>query len=195
MSGIQPWECGMPALRYRCPYTGKLAEVWTEAAEPDDSGFVDTVVCNACGKIHLVDPRDGRVVGAKDEDYYHPVDGRIISLSASAKADEAVFAGRFLPGFELIRLLRRGAPVRLGATGNISGQTDLRGRPTAHHRSVKVMHGLSSRARLPRKRFRSARCSWGIRRTFCRSPCWTSRRRCWRTCRTPDIDPQCAGIF
>jgi len=56
----------MPTLTYRCPSTGKNAQVWYEVSDnPSESadGFFETVICNACDKIHLVDPKTGKVVG------------------------------------------------------------------------------------------------------------------------------------
>jgi hypothetical protein len=73
--GVFGWECGelgpteMPVLRYRCPASGLLAEVWTESDEPDEdhSEFFDTVYCQACGGVHLVNPKTGKVLGQDDE--------------------------------------------------------------------------------------------------------------------------------
>jgi hypothetical protein len=56
----------MPMVRYRCPTVGKLAEVWTEGKDEEELGphaYFDSVYCNACGGVHLVDPRTGRVAG------------------------------------------------------------------------------------------------------------------------------------
>jgi len=55
----------MPVLRYRCPKVGKLTEVWTEIEDGEEQGqgAFDTVCCNACGGIHLVEPTSGRVAG------------------------------------------------------------------------------------------------------------------------------------
>ena len=55
----------MPVLRYRCPKIGQLTEVWTENEddEAQGRGAFDTVHCNACGAVHLVDARTGRVAG------------------------------------------------------------------------------------------------------------------------------------
>jgi uncharacterized Zn finger protein len=55
----------MPVLRYRCPVTGKLTEVWTELEdfEGKEDGFLDTVHCQACGAVHLVDSRTAHVAG------------------------------------------------------------------------------------------------------------------------------------
>jgi hypothetical protein len=65
----------MPALRYRCPVSGKLAEVWTEFAETEADradGFLDTVHCQICGRVHLVDPRTCRVLGANEQRQNQP---------------------------------------------------------------------------------------------------------------------------
>jgi len=55
----------MPPLLYRCPRTGMHAQAWFEIDnDQDDAGLsVETVVCIACGQLHLVDPKTGRVIG------------------------------------------------------------------------------------------------------------------------------------
>jgi len=56
---------GMPVLRYRCPVSRMLTEVWTESDDPDEehSEIFDTVYCQACGGVHLVNPKTGKVLG------------------------------------------------------------------------------------------------------------------------------------
>jgi predicted nucleic acid-binding Zn ribbon protein len=56
----------MPALMYRCPSTGMNVEVWYEIDDdPSESAdrFFETVVCYACGQVHLVDPKNAEVAG------------------------------------------------------------------------------------------------------------------------------------
>jgi hypothetical protein len=66
--GGLPGTCVMPALRYRCPNTGMTVEAWTESDDSPDQradDFFDTVFCQACGGVHLVNPRTGRVAGQR----------------------------------------------------------------------------------------------------------------------------------
>jgi len=56
----------MPPLLYRCPRTGMHAQAWFEIDDDqyESAGLsVETVVCTACGQLHLVDPKTGRVIG------------------------------------------------------------------------------------------------------------------------------------
>jgi len=56
----------MPVVRYRCPTVGKPAEAWTELEDDEEQEllvYFDTVYCNACGGVHLVAPKSGRVAG------------------------------------------------------------------------------------------------------------------------------------
>lgn len=56
----------MPPFMYQCPTTGLkvqgvLPDGTDESDDADDS--YRTVTCVACGMMHLVNPRSGRVVG------------------------------------------------------------------------------------------------------------------------------------
>lgn len=59
----------MPALIFRCPATGENVEVWHEIdddpTQPESP--IEPIVCRACGNIHLVDVRSGRVIGTTAE--------------------------------------------------------------------------------------------------------------------------------
>jgi hypothetical protein len=60
----------MPLLLYTCPTVGKSVEVWYETGEDPAEvadALLETVVCSACGQVHLVEPRTGRVVGNDGE--------------------------------------------------------------------------------------------------------------------------------
>jgi hypothetical protein len=54
---------------FQCPATGQNVEVWHEV--DDDPALADAsiepVVCRACGNIHLVDAKSGRVITATNE--------------------------------------------------------------------------------------------------------------------------------
>jgi hypothetical protein len=58
----------MPSLIYHCPSTGMDETVWYEIDDgPRErtGALLESVVCKACGQVHLVDPKSGRVVGTK----------------------------------------------------------------------------------------------------------------------------------
>ena len=56
----------MGAFTFVCPNTGLATHGWT-ADEPPAFEYYEAVECTACQRIHLVDPRTGRVAG-KDND-------------------------------------------------------------------------------------------------------------------------------
>jgi len=59
----------MAAFLFLCPNTGNRVQGWV----PDDGSSEDvgvtyeTVSCHACGQLHLVNPKNGRVAGSDDE--------------------------------------------------------------------------------------------------------------------------------
>ncbi len=58
----------MPALMYRCPSTKMNLRVWYEIQDdPSESadGYFETVVCGDCERVHLIDPKTGKVVGVE----------------------------------------------------------------------------------------------------------------------------------
>lgn len=52
----------MPAFHYRCPHTRLTVRSWSahDLAEYDDDEF-EKVICNACRRAHLVNPKTGKV--------------------------------------------------------------------------------------------------------------------------------------
>lgn len=58
----------MPTFLYRCPNTGLRVQGWIsdDPTEQDDDSF-ETVTCPACGCIHLVNPKTGKVLGGLAE--------------------------------------------------------------------------------------------------------------------------------
>jgi hypothetical protein len=58
----------MASLVFRCPRTGLNVQGWI-ADDPTESEAdnYEAVTCTACTRIHLVNPKTGRVLGA-DED-------------------------------------------------------------------------------------------------------------------------------
>jgi len=53
---------------FRCPNTGKNVQGWV-AEDPSEreAGSFEAVTCTACTRVHLVDPRTGKMLG-EDED-------------------------------------------------------------------------------------------------------------------------------
>ena len=54
----------MPAFLYRCPVTGLNVQgfVADDPTESSEDSF-ETVTCIACARVHLVNPKTGRVLG------------------------------------------------------------------------------------------------------------------------------------
>lgn len=63
LAGLRRRQFSMGAFLYTCPATGMKVHGWTaeEAGGPD---HYETVECTACKRLHLVNPRTGRVAGA-----------------------------------------------------------------------------------------------------------------------------------
>jgi hypothetical protein len=57
----------MPTFLYRCPNTGLLVQGWIgeDPTNRDEDRF-EAVTCTACGRVHLVNPKTGKVLGAND---------------------------------------------------------------------------------------------------------------------------------
>ena len=52
---------------YRCPNTGDNVQAWdADDPEDDDLTYVQ-VTCLACAQAHLVNPKNGKVLGSGDE--------------------------------------------------------------------------------------------------------------------------------
>ena len=58
----------MAAFLFRCPDTGVKVQGWV-ADIPEEGGGAtyELVTCAACSRLHLVDPKSGRVLGSEDE--------------------------------------------------------------------------------------------------------------------------------
>lgn len=54
----------MPAFLFLCPLTGLNVQGWM-AEEPIAAGQYESVECTACRRLHLIDPRTGRVAGTR----------------------------------------------------------------------------------------------------------------------------------
>jgi hypothetical protein len=59
----------MPPFFFRCPDTGFRVQDWTSNDdESERAGVVyDVVTCPACGRLHLVDPKTGKMAGEGSE--------------------------------------------------------------------------------------------------------------------------------
>jgi hypothetical protein len=58
----------MGAFLYRCPNTGFRVQGWVEddQSEDSDEAYV-RVVCHACGRLHLVNPKTGQTASSNDK--------------------------------------------------------------------------------------------------------------------------------
>jgi hypothetical protein len=52
---------------YRCPNTGFRVQGWVEDDESEDSERYEGVICHACGRLHLVNPKTGETAGSDDK--------------------------------------------------------------------------------------------------------------------------------
>jgi hypothetical protein len=56
----------MPPFIFRCPNTGSRVQSWS-ADEPDGGDAVyENVICLACGMVHFVNPKTGKLIGEHD---------------------------------------------------------------------------------------------------------------------------------
>ena len=56
----------MPTFLYRCPTVGVNVQGWI-ADDPSEEGHYEAITCVACMRVHLVDPKTGRVLGEDDD--------------------------------------------------------------------------------------------------------------------------------
>ncbi len=58
----------MAPFLYRCPHTGTKVQGWIAAdpTENKDEAY-EGVTCTACGRVHLVNSKTGKVLGAEDD--------------------------------------------------------------------------------------------------------------------------------
>ena len=58
----------MAPFLYRCPNTGQHVQGWV-ANDPTDlrDDAYETVICTACTRLHLVNPKTGRILGTDEE--------------------------------------------------------------------------------------------------------------------------------
>jgi len=64
---LRPWPLAMGAFLYRCPNTGLRVQGWVadDPTERDDDAY-QPVTCLICTRIHLIDPKTGKVLGSDD---------------------------------------------------------------------------------------------------------------------------------
>lgn len=62
-------EHQLPPFLYRCPCTGLNVQGWS-ADEPTERGdySFEAVTCLACGQVHLVNPKTGKVIGEEENE-------------------------------------------------------------------------------------------------------------------------------
>ena len=58
----------MPTFLYRCPNTGFNVQGWVadDPAENDDDGY-EAVTCPVCRRVHMVNPKTGKLLGEDGE--------------------------------------------------------------------------------------------------------------------------------
>ncbi len=59
----------MAPFLYRCPSTGQKMQGWVADNPSDgkDATYYEEMACIACGRLHLVNPKTGKVLGPDDE--------------------------------------------------------------------------------------------------------------------------------
>ena len=94
----------MVPFTYRCPRTGQQVQGWA-AADLGDSEAYEPVTCTACGRVHLVNPRTGKVL----ETAKNSPQPRVISSGSLA-----MFAATFAPQSNALRLtMHYGSDTRI----------------------------------------------------------------------------------
>ena len=55
----------MATIIYRCPTTGLNVQGWfaDDSARADTNDTYEAVLCTACTKLHLINPKTGRTLG------------------------------------------------------------------------------------------------------------------------------------
>ena len=58
----------MAAFIYSCPTTGLNVQGWVaDDQTKSDAETYEAVTCMACARVHLVNPKTGKVLGVEDE--------------------------------------------------------------------------------------------------------------------------------
>jgi len=56
----------MAAFLFRCPNTGMHVQGWFADNGDDGDAFYEATECLACRRLHFVNPRTGKVLGADE---------------------------------------------------------------------------------------------------------------------------------
>jgi hypothetical protein len=68
--GAAPWSVllwwAMAPFLFQCPKTRLNVQGWLAEEIPSDNKIFLTVECVACGRVHLVNPATGKVMGRDD---------------------------------------------------------------------------------------------------------------------------------
>jgi hypothetical protein len=58
----------MAGFLYRCPNTGLTVQAWSESDDHEDNRVYESVTCLACGTVHLVNARTGKMINDDADD-------------------------------------------------------------------------------------------------------------------------------
>jgi len=58
----------MAGITFRCPNTGSYVDAWIEGEDSEADHSYEALTCVACQRVHLVNPKSGRVIGNDDEE-------------------------------------------------------------------------------------------------------------------------------
>jgi hypothetical protein len=64
LSNLAPF---MPTFVYRCPNMQVNVQGWV-ADDPAEHDSYEVIMCLACTRVHLVNPKTGKVLGADDDE-------------------------------------------------------------------------------------------------------------------------------
>ncbi len=56
----------MASFLYRCPNTGQTVQGWSAEEVTDDDAY-ESVTCLACTRVHLINPKTGKVLGEEED--------------------------------------------------------------------------------------------------------------------------------
>jgi hypothetical protein len=58
---------------FKCPHTGLNVQHWLDESEPDDASLAyETVVCQACSRLHFINRASGKLLGQPEEGSARP---------------------------------------------------------------------------------------------------------------------------
>jgi len=63
---IESNVCQMPPFLFICPTTRAKVQDWSDDDDLREDQY-DEVSCKACGALHFVNPKTGKVMGERDE--------------------------------------------------------------------------------------------------------------------------------